>query len=52
MVEGRNHLAPRDSDIRKKRDRNLAMVFQDPLTSLDYVLTVNRQITEIFLTHG
>ena len=49
--EGGNLLALRDSDIRKKRGRNLAMVFQDPLTSLNPVLTVSRQITEIFLAH-
>ena len=41
-----------DSDMRKKRGRNLAMVFQDPLTGLNSVLTVSRQITEIFLTRG
>ena len=32
--------------------RELAMVFQDPMTALNPVYTVGRQISEVLLTHG
>lgn len=41
---------PGDS-MRDLRGRDLAMVFQDPMSSLNPVLTVGRQITEVLRRH-
>ena len=37
--------------MRKIRGRRISMIFQDPLTSLNPLYTVGRQITETILTH-
>jgi len=44
--EGQNLLALSSSKIREIRGRDIAMVFQDPMTSLNPVLTIRRQLTE------
>ena len=51
MFEGRDLLKLRDSQLRQIRGRDIAMVFQDPMTSLNPVLTVGRQIREALETH-
>jgi len=38
--------------LRRIRGRHIGMVFQDPLTSLNPLYTVGRQLTETILTHG
>jgi len=38
-------------EIREYRGRNITMIFQDPLNSLNPVLTVGNQIKEVFLLH-
>jgi peptide/nickel transport system ATP-binding protein len=40
-----------DAELRELRGRDIAMVFQDPMSSLNPVLTVGRQITEILTRH-
>jgi oligopeptide transport system ATP-binding protein len=40
-----------DKDLRQIRGRHIAMIFQDPMTSLNPVLTVGRQITETLRKH-
>jgi len=40
-----------DHDIRQVRGRDIAMVFQEPMTSLNPVLSVGRQVTETLLRH-
>ncbi|MCS6963133.1 ABC transporter ATP-binding protein [Thermoflexus sp.] len=40
-----------EADIRRIRGSKIAMVFQDPMTSLNPVLTIGRQITEVLETH-
>ena len=40
-----------ESDMEHVRGREVAMIFQDPMTSLNPVLTVGRQITETLRTH-
>ena len=40
------------SGLRQVRGRRLGMVFQDPMTSLNPVLTVGRQIAEGMRAHG
>jgi oligopeptide transport system ATP-binding protein len=49
--EGRDILAMDDAQLRALRGREIAMIFQDPMTSLNPVLTVGRQITEVLETH-
>ena len=49
---GRDLLGLRDGEMRRVRGADLAMVFQDPMTSLDPVLPVGRQITEMLLAHN
>jgi oligopeptide transport system ATP-binding protein len=40
-----------DNDIRKVRGNKIAMIFQDPMTSLNPVLTIGRQIGEALELH-
>ena len=47
---GRELLQLSDDEIRHVRGREIAMVFQEPMTSLNPVLTIGRQLTET-LTH-
>ena len=41
-----------DKQMQRVRGKDVAMVFQDALTALNPVMTVGRQIDEIFLAHG
>ncbi len=40
-----------DKELQHLRGKEIAMVFQDPMTSLNPVLTIYRQITESLRTH-
>ena len=40
-----------EPDLARVRGRQMSMVFQDPLTSLNPVLTVGRQLAELFIVH-
>ena len=51
LFEGRDLLTMPASGLRRIRGKRMAMVFQDPMTSLNPVLTIGRQITEILETH-
>jgi oligopeptide transport system ATP-binding protein len=51
LFEGRDLLALSDAELRHVRGREIAMIFQDPMTSLNPVLTVGRQIREPLQTH-
>jgi oligopeptide/dipeptide ABC transporter ATP-binding protein len=46
LFKGRDLLSLSDDEMRKIRGREIAMVFQEPMTSLNPVLTVGRQLTE------
>ena len=48
---GRDLLRLSDRELRRVRGRDIAMIFQDPMTSLNPVLTVGRQIREALETH-
>jgi peptide/nickel transport system ATP-binding protein len=48
---GKDLLSLRDDQLRKIRGREVAMIFQDPMSSLNPVLTVGRQIREVLATH-
>ena len=49
--EGENLLKLREEDMRKIRGNQISMIFQDPMTSLNPVLTVGEQIAEVIETH-
>jgi oligopeptide/dipeptide ABC transporter ATP-binding protein len=46
MLDGRDLLAARGARMRRIRGREVAMVFQDPMSSLHPMLTIERQLTE------
>jgi oligopeptide/dipeptide ABC transporter ATP-binding protein len=48
---GRDLLRLSDRELRRIRGREIAMIFQDPMTSLNPVLTIGRQIREALETH-
>ncbi|MDQ3964318.1 MAG: ABC transporter ATP-binding protein [Actinomycetota bacterium] len=48
---GRNLVGLRDAQLRAVRGKEIAMIFQDPMTSLNPVLTIGRQITEVLTKH-
>ena len=50
-LEGRDLLQLKDRELRKLRGRQIAMIFQDPMTSLNPVLTIGRQIREALQAH-
>jgi oligopeptide/dipeptide ABC transporter ATP-binding protein len=48
---GNDLLKLSDRDLRRVRGREIAMIFQDPMTSLNPVLTIGRQIREVLQRH-
>jgi oligopeptide/dipeptide ABC transporter ATP-binding protein len=50
-LEGRNLVGLSDAELRRIRGKDIAMIFQDPMTSLNPVLTIGRQIVEALETH-
>ena len=51
VFKGRDLLTLTDDDMRKVRGREIGMIFQEPMTSLNPVLTVGRQLTETLEIH-
>ena len=57
IVEGRVKLAGADllslneQAMRRRRGKDISMVFQEPMTSLNPVMTIGRQIAEALLLH-
>jgi oligopeptide/dipeptide ABC transporter ATP-binding protein len=49
--EGRDLLALPEKDVREIRGRDISMIFQDPVTSLNPVLTIERLMTEGLENH-
>jgi oligopeptide transport system ATP-binding protein len=50
-LRGENLLTKTESEMRKIRGKDIAMIFQDPMTSLNPVLTVGDQIMESVRLH-
>jgi oligopeptide/dipeptide ABC transporter ATP-binding protein len=51
IFEDRDLIQLNDRALRRIRGREIAMIFQDPMTSLNPVLTIGRQIREALHTH-
>jgi oligopeptide/dipeptide ABC transporter ATP-binding protein len=51
LFEGTDLVQQSDRALRKIRGREVAMIFQDPMSSLNPVLTIGRQIREALETH-
>ena len=51
LFEGRDLTALSDREMRKLRGAGLSMIFQEPLTSLNPVLSIGRQMTEGIMQH-
>jgi len=52
LFQGRDVLAMSHAELRKLRGAGMAMVFQDPMTSLNPVLRIARQVVETMVAHG
>jgi oligopeptide transport system ATP-binding protein len=51
IFEGQDILKISEEEMRHIRGGRIAMVFQEPMTSLNPVLTINRQISESLMLH-
>ena len=51
MYGGRDLLRLDEKELEQVRGKEIAMIFQDPMTSLNPVLSIERQITESLRTH-
>lgn len=49
--KGENLLNLKESEVRNFRGKDITMIFQDPLNSLNPVFTVGKQISEVFYLH-
>ena len=52
LLEGEELLKYKESEMRKLRGNKIAMIFQDPMTSLNPVLPVGDQIAEVIKFHN
>jgi len=53
LFGGKNILefTPSSAEMRKIRGAGIAMIFQEPMTSLNPVMTIGQQLTEVIMTH-
>jgi oligopeptide/dipeptide ABC transporter ATP-binding protein len=51
IFEGRDLLKISKQELRKVRGGRIGMVFQEPMSSLNPILTIDRQITEALMLH-
>ena len=51
LFNGRNLLELTDAEMRRIRGNEISMIFQEPMTSLNPVLTIGRQIAETLVLH-
>lgn len=52
IFEGKDLISVKESDMRKVRGDKISMIFQDPMTSLNPVLTVEQQLYEALELHN
>lgn len=51
VFRGKNLLDMNDQELREIRGKHISMIFQDPMTSLNPVMTVGEQIREVIRVH-
>jgi len=51
FFKGENFLTKKDNELQNIRGKDISMVFQEPMTSLNPVFTVGYQIAEVLMTH-
>jgi len=51
MLNGRNLLALSEKEMRAVRGNEVSMIFQEPMTSLNPIFTIGRQISEVLVRH-
>jgi oligopeptide/dipeptide ABC transporter ATP-binding protein len=51
LFNNKNLLTLRDAEMRNLRGKDISMIFQEPMTSLNPVLTIGYQIAEVLVTH-
>jgi len=51
LFKGENLLRKSDAEMREIRGKNIAMIFQEPMTALNPVLTIGFQISEALMMH-
>ena len=51
IFKGENILEKSEHDMQSIRGKEIAMVFQDPMTSLDPTMKIGKQITEVIIKH-
>ena len=51
LFQGRDLMRISDEEMRSVRGNKIAMIFQDPMTSLNPVLTIGRQVSEALELH-
>src|SRR5215210_2276846 len=51
LFEGTDLLKLSDRELRDRRGRDIGMIFQDPLNSLNPVIPIGRQVTEVLERH-
>ncbi|OGK91099.1 MAG: peptide ABC transporter ATP-binding protein [Candidatus Rokubacteria bacterium GWC2_70_24] len=51
LFKGRDLLTLSEDEMRRIRGREITMIFQEPMTSLNPVLTIGRQVTETLEIH-
>lgn len=52
LLDGKDVLSMSTSELEVMRGNEVSMIFQDPMTSLNPVLTVGDQISEVILVHN
>ena len=52
LINGENLLEKSEAEMEKIRGKEISMIFQEPMTSLNPVVTIGAQIDEIILIHN
>ncbi|ALA20097.1 MULTISPECIES: ABC transporter ATP-binding protein [unclassified Chelatococcus] len=52
LLKGRDLLAMSEAELARERGRSVSMIFQEPLSALNPLMTVGEQIAEVMLVHG